>query len=209
MRCPQSCPNHCDLIIGEIDMKRVSIAGLGAIAVIAAMPFMGQMPVSAYLKHSGTAIAQNVQRQPQVQLRLMAEKKVMQKDPQGKQQVSWQPLQGNVTVHPGDVIRYNLKGENSSDRPVANAAFTQPIPKGTVYLLNSASSGMNNGAKITYSIDNGNSFVEKPMVKVKLPNGKVEIQPAPAQAYTHVRWNMGAAISPKATMNASYQVMVR
>lgn len=190
-------------------MKRVTIAGFGAIAVMATMPFVGEMPVLANLRQAGTAIAQNVQGQPQIQLRLMAEKKLMQKDQQGKEKITWQALQGNVVVQPGDVIRYNLKGQNSSDRPVKNLVLTQPIPKGTMYVLNSASAGINNGAKVIYSIDNGKKFVEKPTVRVKLPNGKVETRPAPAAAYTHVRWNMGASITPKAVVNASYQVKVR
>jgi uncharacterized repeat protein (TIGR01451 family) len=189
-------------------MKSFSIASLGAIAVIAATPFVAQMPVLANLQ-TGTAIAQNVQRQAPVQMSLAAAKQVMQKDAQGKEQVMWQPLQGKATVQPGDVIRYTVQGENSSDRPVRSLAFTQPIPQGTVYALNSATVGQNAGARITYSIDNGKTFVEKPMVQVKLPDGKVEMRPAPAEAYTHIRWNFGSAVNPKSMMSASYQVRVQ
>jgi uncharacterized repeat protein (TIGR01451 family) len=190
-------------------MKSFSIASLGAIAVIAATPFVAQMPVLANLQTSGTAIAQNLQRQAPVQMSLAAAKQVMQKDAQGKEQVMWQPLQGKATVQPGDVIRYTVKGENSSDSPVRNLAFTQPIPKQTVYVLNSATVGQNAGARITYSINNGKTFVEKPMVQVKLPDGKVEMRPAPAEAYTHVRWNFGSSVNPKTMMAASYQVRVQ
>lgn len=189
-------------------MKSFSIASLGAIAVIAATPFVTQMPVLGNLQTSAV-LAQNVQRQSAVQMRLEAEKKVVQKDAQGKEQVMWQPLQGQATVQPGDVIRYIVKGENTSDRPVRSLAFTQPIPQGTVYALNSATVAQNAGARITYSIDNGKTFVEKPMVQVKLPDGKVEMRPAPAEAYTHVRWNFGAAVQPKTMMSASYQVRVQ
>lgn len=189
-------------------MESFSIASLGAIAVIAATPFVTQMPVLANLQ-TGTAIAQNVQRQAPVQMSLAAAKQVMQKDAQGKQQITWQTLQGKVTVQPGDVIRYTVKGENSSNRPVNNLAFTQPIPQGTVYVLNSATVAQNAGARITYSINNGKTFVAKPMVQVKLPDGKVEMRPAPAEAYTHVRWNFGSSVNPKTAMTASYQVKVQ
>lgn len=190
-------------------MKSFSIASLGAIAVITATPFIGGMPVLANLQQASSTIAQNVQRQAPVQMSLAAAKQVVQQDAQGKTQVSWQPLQGKVTVQPGDVIRYTVKGENSSDRPVKNLAFTQPIPKQTVYVLNSATVAQNAGARVTYSIDNGKTFVQKPMVQVKLPNGKVEMRPAPAEAYTHIRWNFGSAIDPKTIMSASYEVKVQ
>lgn len=188
-------------------MKRLSVS-LGAIAVMATVPFISEMPVLANLREAGAAIAQNIQRQPQVQLRLGAEKKILQKDQQGKQQITWQTLQGNVVVQPGDVIRYIVTGKNDSDRSVRNLVFTQPIPQQTTYVLNSVTV-KNSGTKITYSIDNGKSFVEKPTVRVKLPDGKVETRPAPAELYTHVRWKFIESISPATPVNATYQVKVR
>jgi uncharacterized repeat protein (TIGR01451 family) len=187
-------------------MKRFSIASLGAIAVMTTIPFVGQMPVSASL--FGSAVAQNVQQQSQVQLRLTAQKKVMQKDQAGQLKMTWQPLQGNVVVQPGDVIRYTVTGANNSDRSVKNLAFTQPIPKQTKYVLNSTTA-QDKAAKITYSIDNGKTFVANPTVRVKLPDGKVETRPAPAELYTHVRWNFSSAINPQASVNGAYQVQVR
>ncbi len=189
-------------------MKRFSIASLGAIAVMASIPFATQTPVlSASFKSFGEAIAQ-VQQQPKVQLRLTADKKMMQKDQQGNQKVAWQPLQGNVVVQPGNVIRYTITGANNSDRAAKKLVFTQPIPNRTIYVLNSATAA-NNGAKITYSIDKGKTFVENPTIQVKLPDGKVETRPAPAQMYTHIRWNFGSDVSPKTAVNGSYQVQVR
>jgi len=190
-------------------MKSFYVASLTAIAVIAAAPFVSGMPVVANLQTAKTTIAQNVQRQAPVKMSLGAEKQILQKDAQGKQQVSWQLLQGKVTVQPGDVIRYTLKGENNSDRPVTNLVFSQPIPQGTVYILNSASVAQNAGAKITYSIDSGKTFAANPTIKVKLANGKVETRPAPAEAYTNIRWNFGSSISPEAKMTATYQVKVQ
>ena len=188
-------------------MKRFSIAGLGAIALIVTVPFVTQIPVVANLFHSD-AIAQNAEAKGQVQLRLEAEKKVVQQV-DGKQKESWQPLQGKVVVQPGDVLRYTLSGANNGDRAVNNLTMNQPIPKGMVYVLNSASVNANNGAKITYSIDNGRSFVENPTVKVTLPNGKVETRPAPASAYTHIRCNFGTSIAAKAIVKGTYQAQVR
>lgn len=189
-------------------MKRFFIASLGTLAVIATIPFVGEMPVLANLREAGTAIAQNIQRQPQFQLALGAQKKVVQKDQQGKEQITWQTLQGNVVVQPGDVIRYIVTGKNNSDRAVKNLVVTQPIPQKTAYVLNSATF-KNNGVNVTYSIDNGKSFVAKPTVRVKLANGKVETRPAPTDLYTHVRWKFAESIAPAAAVNAAYQVKIR
>ncbi|MEH2207616.1 MAG: hypothetical protein V7K53_26705 [Nostoc sp.] len=184
-------------------MKRVSFAGLGAFALIATVPFVGQIPG---VWHSESAVAQNIKTQGQIQLRLEAEKQVVAQDQQGKQSQKWEPLKGQVVVRPGDVLRYTLSGENKSDRPVKNLTFNQPIPKGMVYVLNSTNVAKN--AKVIYSIDGGRSFVENPTVKVTLPGGKVETKPAPATAYTHIRLQI-PSLAAKTTVKATYQTQVR
>ncbi|MBW4638746.1 MAG: DUF11 domain-containing protein [Gloeocapsa sp. UFS-A4-WI-NPMV-4B04] len=183
-------------------MKRIAI---GILAVIATAPFVSQ-PVLA-LREAGTVVAQNTQSQPKVALRLGAEKKIVRKNPQGKPQVGWQTLQGNVVVQPGDTLRYVVTGKNNSNAAVRNFVVTQPIPKQTTYVLNSVTA--KNKAKVTYSINNGKTFVEKPTVQVKLANGKVQTRPAPAEAYTHVRWKFEQPIAPTAVVNGTYQVRVR
>lgn len=187
-------------------MKRVSLAGLGAFALIATVPFVGQIPGIANVWHLESAVAQNIKTQGQIQLRLEAEKQVVAKDQQGKQSQKWEPLKGQVVVRPGDVLRYTLSGENKSDRPVKNLTFNQPIPKGMVYVLNSTNVAKN--AKVIYSIDGGRSFVENPTVKVTLPGGKVETKAAPATAYTHIRLQI-PSLAAKTTVKATYQTQVR
>ena len=187
-------------------MKRVSLAGLGAFALIATVPFVGQIPGIANVWHSESAVAQNIKTQGQIQLRLEAEKQVVAQDRQGKHSKKWEPLKGQAVVQPGDVLRYTLSGENKSDRPVKNLTFNQPIPKGMVYVLNSTN--VANNAKVVYSIDGGHSFVENPTVKVTLPGGKVETKPAPATAYTHIRLQI-PSLAAKTTVKATYQTQVR
>lgn len=182
-------------------MKRLAIASIGAIALTITVPLIGQIP-------AGVVVAQNTHAKGQVQLQLAAEKKVLRKE-QGKQKETWQGLQGKVVVQPGDVLRYTVTGVNNGDKPVKNLVVNQPIPKGMVYVLNSATVNANQDAKITYSIDGGRSFVEKPTVKVKLPNGKIETLSAPAIAYTHIRWNFGTSVPAKTQVKGSYQAQVR
>ncbi|KOP25660.1 hypothetical protein AMR41_15280 [Hapalosiphon sp. MRB220] len=190
-------------------MKRFAIASMGAVALIVTLPFVNQIPVLTNIWRSDAALAQNPQVKSQVELRLQAEKKIIVQQVQGKQKESWQALQGKAVVQPGDILRYTVTGVNNTNKAVKNFLINQPIPKGMVYVLNSATVNANTGAKITYSIDNGRSFVEKPTVQVKLPNGKVETRPAPATVYTHIRWNFGTSVAAKAQIKGTYQVQVR
>ena len=187
-------------------MQRLSIAGIGALALIATVPFVGQVPGVTGLWQSTRATAQNTKNQGQLQLRLEAEKRLLAQDQQGKPKVTWKTLQGKAVVQPGDVLRYTLTGTNTSDRQIKNLILNQPIPKGMVYVLKSVNA--TNNAKITYSIDGGRSFVENPTVRVTLTDGKVETKPAPATVYTHIRWQV-PAVAAKTTLTATYQTQVR
>jgi uncharacterized repeat protein (TIGR01451 family) len=184
--------------------KRVSIV-MSAAALTVTMALVNHAPVMAGFKQMGAVIAQALNR-PQIKLNLSAEKQIVSQDQKGQKMISWKALAGKVTVNPGDVLRYTVTGRNEGDRPAKKFVVTQPIPKQMIYVLGSATN--NSNAKTTYSIDNGKSFVEKPTVQIRLANGQVETRPAPAEAYTHIRWNFGDA-NPKATVNAMYQVKVR
>ncbi len=181
--------------------------GLAAVTAMLVIPFNGA-PLLAKAIDAGTAIAQNVLKQPKVELHLAAEKQKMQKDEQGKETVTWQAMTtGNSVAQPGDVIRFSIKGENKGNRAAKSLAVTQPIPAGMIYVLNSATPVNRNPA--VYSIDGGKTFVAKPVVKITLANGQTEERPAPAEAYTHVRWNLNEALEPSTAMQADYQVKVR
>lgn len=179
--------------------KRLSI-GVVAGAVITVLPFVSQ-PVMASLQQAGETIAQAMQR-PQVKLVLSAEKQVFKAD-----QTEWQMLKGNVTVRPGDVLRYTVTGANSGQAAAKQLVVTQPIPQQMVYRLDTASNPQD--ANVSYSIDGGKTFTAKPMVEVTLPNGRKQMQPAPAKSYTHVRWQFQNNLNPEATLTASYEVEVR
>ncbi|WP_414621399.1 hypothetical protein [Calothrix sp. CCY 0018] len=188
-------------------MKRFSIAGLGAIALIAGATFSTKIPVVANIFENGVAIAQDAKK-GQVQLQLEAEKKVVQ-NAQGKQKVAWQPLKGKVMVQPGDVLRYSVTGANNGDKAIKNLTINQPVPRGMVYVVNSTTVNANSGAEITYSINGGKTFVKNPTVQVKLANGDVETRPAPDTAYTHIRWNFGKSVAASSAVKGTYQMKVR
>ncbi|HBE18936.1 MAG TPA: hypothetical protein DDW51_15335, partial [Cyanobacteria bacterium UBA11367] len=166
----------------------------------------GGTPVLASLQQVGESIVQTLNR-PQVKLNLGAEKKAVTQDQNGKQQVSWQSLESNAVVQPGDVLRYTVSSNNAGDIPAQNLIVTQPISQQMIYIFGSAKNS--NGAKITYSIDSGKNFGENPTIQVKLPNGKVENRPAPPETYTHIRWNFTKSIDPTTGVKASYEVKVK
>jgi uncharacterized repeat protein (TIGR01451 family) len=188
-------------------MKRSYVFGLGAVAFIAIAPVVAQVPAAKNFFQSGVN-AQNIQKQQQVKLQLDAEKQVVAQDQQGKKTKIWQPLKGQATVQPGDVLRYTISGENFSDKQVKNLIINQPIPLGMEFVLSSTSADVKSNSKITYSIDGGRSFVENPTVQVTLANGKVETKPAPASAYTHLRMKV-SLVEAKTIVKGSYQVKVK
>ena len=188
-----------------MNMKRWSL-GLGAVALLAAAPFLASAPVMASLQKAGETIAETLRR-PDVKLQLAAEKQVVEQDLAGQTKTSWKPLEGKVTVQPGDVLRYTVAGHNAGKSGAKNLAITQPIPQAMAYVLGSATN--DNRAQTIYSIDNGKSFVENPTVQVTLADGTVATRPAPAEAYTHVRWQFTNAVNPDTTVQANYQAKVR
>ncbi|KGF73656.1 hypothetical protein DO97_15240 [Neosynechococcus sphagnicola sy1] len=190
-------------------MKYLCLSGLGVLTLLVSTQ-VGNL--SALALSSSTAevlIAQAASAKPELKLALVAEKRVLEKDAQGQEKVTWQPVGDRTAVKPGDVVRYTVSTNNLGNRAASNVVITQPIPKSTIYILNSASAITNGGAVITYSIDGGKSFIEKPTVQVKLADGRMETRPAPADAYTHVRWKLSQAIPSKAIAKVIYQVRVR
>jgi len=171
------------------------------VTLIASVSFT--TPLLANLSTAG-AVTERSQRQTDFQVFLAAEKKIVSQ--LREQHATWQALKESVAVYQGDVVRYTLRGKNNSNRFVEGLVITQAIPKQTTYILNSITA-QNNEAKITYSIDNGKSFVEKPLIQT-VANGRVKIRSAPAKLYTHLRWSFSKSISPAKVVSATYQVKI-
>jgi uncharacterized repeat protein (TIGR01451 family) len=162
-------------------------------------------PAIAQLFKSGTVLTQNIQ-QPKVNLLLVADLQQIFQDSQGKQVVSWKPLGGKATVKSGDVLRFSVTAKNEGVKAAKGLVITQPIRKGMIYKLNSATPVA--GATLTYSIDNGKTFVANPKIKVTV-NGKVEERPAPAEVYTNVRWIFAQQLEANTNVKTAYLVKVR
>jgi uncharacterized repeat protein (TIGR01451 family) len=194
-------------------MKRSLIIGLGGALLLASgaiakdLPQMTQPLVRNLMgKPAVPALTADqsplpAQKQSQLQLQLAAAKRV---EVEGK--TTWQAAGSKLTAKPGDVLRYTLKGANQGQTALNNLELTQPVPQGMVYALNSV---VNPGGTLTYSIDGGKTYQAKPMVKVVLANGQTETRPAPAEAYTHLHWQLTQALAAGNQVEVAYEVVVR
>jgi len=190
-------------------MKKISkkILGFGAVGLFATtLTLMVDSPVRATLQQAGEMIAQAI-RAPEVRLNLTVDKQTIELNEQGEEQIVWQDLGTQATVEPGDTLRYQVASQNLGEQAAKDLVITQPIAPQMIYILGSATTS--NGAVITYSVDGGQTFVENPTIEVTLEDGTVEVQPAPADSYTHVRWEAGQELTSEGNMTVGYQVIVR
>ncbi len=187
-------------------MKRKFMFGLGVAALVASAPFVMTTPVFASLQEAGTALAQRLTR-PEVKLVMGVEKEVTMIDAEGKEKVEWQALTGEASVMPGDALRYVVQTENAGEISAENLVITQPIPAQMTFVIGSVKG--NTAAETTYSIDNGETFVAEPMVEVTLADGTKEMQPAPAEAYTHVKWDFSKSLNAAEVVHVSHDVTVK
>jgi uncharacterized repeat protein (TIGR01451 family) len=106
-------------------------------------------------------------------------------------------------VLPGDVLRYSLRFTNTQEQAVRNVVFSNPVPQGLRYVLESATASAPNIA-ITFSIDGGRTHSAQPMIEV-VENGERRNVPAPARMYTHVRWTVEGWIQPGGQVTAEFR----
>lgn len=186
-------------------MKRKFVFGLGLAAMIAA-PLAVSTPVFASLQEAGSAIAQRIMR-PEVSLEMGVEKQVVTIDENGQEKAEWQALSGNATVQPGDVLRYVVESSNDGEMAAKNLVITQPIPEALEFEIGSDKG--NASADTTYSIDGGETFVAEPMIEVTLPDGTIEMQPAPAELYSHVKWDFNEDLESSVVVDVSLEATVK
>ena len=182
--------------------KILSVAAFG---LVVTLPLLDNLPATAELSQPIELIAQAAG-EPQIILNLAVAKKAVKATVEGKEQVQWQELEDGVAVAPGDVLRYTISGQNTGKTPASDLEVTQPIPDLMVYKLDSAAS--KEPAKITYSVDRGETFVANPTIQITQEDGTVIERPAPAEAYTHIRWNF-ASVTPETGAKATFKVQVQ
>lgn len=106
-----------------------------------------------------------------------------------------------------DILVYTITYTNKGQSAATDAIIVDPIPTGTVYLLDSAQ-GKN--AEITCSI-NGSLVFQKPPAKTTVlkSDGTREEIVAPANLYTHIKWTILKPVPPEASGQLSFKVVVQ
>jgi len=107
---------------------------------------------------------------------------------------------------PGDLIEYRLSFTNTREGAVGNVVFDDPIPVGLVYVEGSAGAEPEN-VVVEFSIDGGDSYTANPEIEVEEAGERVR-RPAPAEAYTHVRWTVQGTLAPGEEVRAVFRVRV-
>ena len=178
--------------------------GTAALGLAVLLPALNSVPATAEIPNPVKLIAQAAK--PEIILDLAVAKQKMEVTVEGEEKVTWQQLEDNAAVAPGDILRYTIVGKNTGEAPAKDLAVTQPIAELMTYKLDSATS--QNNADITYSVDGGETFTTEPTIEITLEDGTVEERPAPAEAYTHIRWNF-PSVTPETGATAMYKVQVQ
>jgi len=110
------------------------------------------------------------------------------------------------TTFPGDVIEYRLTFTNHTGTPVSDVVLNDPIPAGLVFVPGSVT-GSREDVVVEYSIDAGASWSGNPVIEVETA-GVSSTQPAPPEAYTHVRWTITGEVNPGARVTARFRARV-
>jgi uncharacterized repeat protein (TIGR01451 family) len=110
-----------------------------------------------------------------------------------------------ITV-PGDLIEYRLAFTNLTDDAVSNVVVSDPVPGGLVFVPGSVIVSRED-VLVEYSIDDGASWSSQPTVEV-LEGDEVVRRPAPAEAYTHLRWTVTGTVTPGAEVRARFRARV-
>jgi uncharacterized repeat protein (TIGR01451 family) len=183
-------------MLEKTTMYKLLIASLSVIGIAIASPLVQQLPLNAQLQPGA---ANNPAAKKQVDLNLSVKKKMMKGE-----KISFQPLGGSAKVQPGDTLHYSLVAK-IANRGVKNLVLKQPVPKGTVYIKNSATQVK--GSELTFSIDGGKNYTAKPMI----PNPKKGAPPieAPETSYTHIRWRFPSLLPANSNVVANYEVKVK
>jgi uncharacterized repeat protein (TIGR01451 family) len=116
------------------------------------------------------------------------------------------PLEKASVVKPGEVLDWTVVSENNGNAAARDYKAVAHIPRGTEFVAGTARA---DGAKAVYSIDNGKSFSDKPMIDEKQTDGTVKRVAAPVAMYTDIRYEWSDPLAQGGKLSASYKVRVK
>jgi len=115
-------------------------------------------------------------------------------------------LDTKQVVRPGEILTWTITSQNTGTAAAQDYVTVGQIPQGASFVAGSASA---NGTTVTYSIDNGKTFVVTPTIAERQADGSVKQVPAPAAMYTQVRYEWADPLAANAELTAAYKVRVR
>ncbi|MEL6442006.1 MAG: hypothetical protein AAFQ80_22505 [Cyanobacteria bacterium J06621_8] len=194
-----------------ITMKPLSHKlGIGTLGLMLSLPLLHQLPAVAQItdliSNPNQVIAQaDNEERPQINLDLAVARKKTTVTVEGEE-VTWQELKDNAAVAPGDILRYTIEATNTGTEAAENLVVTQPISERMTYRLDSVAS--DSEAEVSYSIDQGETFVTEPTIEITQEDGTVVESPAPAEVYTHIRLTF-PTVAPELGATATYEAQVQ
>jgi uncharacterized repeat protein (TIGR01451 family) len=114
------------------------------------------------------------------------------------------PVQEAATVKSGEVMDWTITSTNEGNAPARDYKAVGVVPPGTQFVAGSAT--VDGTATVTYSIDRGKSFFERPTIDERQPDGTIKKVAAPASMYTQVRYEWADPLETGAKRNATYKV---
>ena len=148
----------------------------------------------------GAVVAQE---RPNVVLAVGVEREEVLVDDRGRAVVEREPVR---QVNPGDLLVYTLTAENQGTAPASRARIQDPIPQGTVLVLDGF-----DGSPIPTeaSIDGGQTWQSFPAeIDMTDAEGNARRAMAPARSYTHLRWVLDGELAPGDSREMTFKVRV-
>lgn len=123
----------------------------------------------------------------------------------GKEVIELLPV---TSTQGGDVLLYTIAYVNNGATAADGASITGVIPEGTRLILGSQQQASD--LDVVFSINGGESFLPLPItIPVKKDDGKVFREPAPADLFTHIKWQLTTPLPPGTGGKVSYKVKVK
>ncbi len=109
---------------------------------------------------------------------------------------------------PGDILRFTLEYQNVGDEVADGVVLNNPVPAGTRYLSESATS--ENTESLLFSIDDGATFKTPELLTYEIKNtdGSNELKVASPDSYTNVRWQL-LPLDAGTTGSVSFKVQIQ
>jgi len=143
------------------------------------------------------------------QMTVLAQPKLVLEIQERKINLSEQEAAGDADIvyAPGDTLEFTILAQNTGDADMVNPEIVDPIPKGLVYVANSAK-GEN--CQIFFSISDGFQYSEWPiMIKLENPQGAQVGQEAGPDQVTHIKWMVRGTVPAGEMKQLTFQAIVQ